>query len=119
MEESEKKVDEEWKKKIREEKVHEKDKKTEVKTESPRLAKVDFSVFVSNLAIQALASMGLVEDKEGMIEKDPEQARYIIDTLDMLKLKTKGNLTPNEERVLDNLLHELRMGFVAISKKQQ
>ena len=41
-------------------------------------------------------------------------ARYAIDMLEMLAEKTKGNLTPGEERGLRDLLHQLRMAFVAV-----
>jgi len=42
-----------------------------------------------------------------------EHARYAIDMLQMLEEKTKGNLEPNEAKTLEDLLHQLRMLFVA------
>jgi hypothetical protein len=39
----------------------------------------------------------------------------MIDMIDMLHQKTKGNVTPEEEQFFDQLLHQLRMAFVALT----
>ncbi|MDD5116074.1 MAG: DUF1844 domain-containing protein, partial [Candidatus Omnitrophica bacterium] len=49
-------------------------------------------------------------------QKDPTQAKFIIDTLGMLQEKTKGNLNAEESQLLDNLLYELRMAYMAFEK---
>jgi hypothetical protein len=46
-------------------------------------------------------------------EEDLPQAKFIIDTLGMLQEKTKGNLTPEESKLLENMLYELRTQYVA------
>lgn len=46
------------------------------------------------------------------IERDLEQAKQSIDILEMLKEKTKGNLSPEMSGVLDKFLTELRLNFV-------
>ena len=46
-------------------------------------------------------------------EKNLEEAKYTIDLLEMIEEKTKGNLTPEEKRYLDQILYDLRMRFVA------
>lgn len=51
------------------------------------------------------------------VERDLDQARYAIDTLAMLEAKTKGNRTPDEDKLLDHTLYELRMNFVEEKKK--
>lgn len=82
------------------------------------LPPVDFSTFVMSLATSALYHMGLVPDPE-TDEKIPANlpiARHTIDTLDMLQEKTRGNLEPEEERLLEGMLYELRMRFVEASK---
>ncbi|MBI3615916.1 MAG: DUF1844 domain-containing protein [Candidatus Omnitrophica bacterium] len=50
-------------------------------------------------------------------QEDLEQARYLIDVLGMLQEKTKGNLTPEEADLLEGLLYELRMKYVAKTKQ--
>jgi hypothetical protein len=49
----------------------------------------------------------------GKSELRPNQAKYLIDTIDVLRQKTTGNVTPNEHEMLESVLHELRMAFVA------
>jgi hypothetical protein len=46
---------------------------------------------------------------------DPHHARFAIDMLEIIAEKTKGNLTPQEDRGLQDVLHQLRMAFVAVS----
>jgi len=67
------------------------------------------------LATQALFALGLIR-VQGEEEREPdlEMARYNIDMLDMLSEKTKGNLTPEEQKMLKNTLADLHMGFVSV-----
>ncbi|HID55579.1 TPA: DUF1844 domain-containing protein [Candidatus Poribacteria bacterium] len=84
--------------------------------EKVKLPPVTFIGFVTTLANTALAYMGGLEDaqtKKPIIDLD--LARHTIDTLDMLKEKTKGNLTKEEENYLENVLFTLKMTFVRIS----
>jgi hypothetical protein len=70
-------------------------------------------LLLSSLATDALMALGqLPHPLTGQVEVHRHQAKYIIDTIDMLREKTKGNLTPGEERLFENLLHQLRMVFV-------
>ena len=52
----------------------------------------------------------------GQQNEDLQAARQSIDILTILKEKTKGNLTFEEQRLLDQLLYELRMKFLSKSK---
>ena len=45
-------------------------------------------------------------------EKNLDLARQNIDLLALLKEKTKGNLTPEEQTLIDNLLYDLRLRYV-------
>jgi len=45
------------------------------------------------------------------------EARHLIDTLAILEEKTAGNRTPEESALLDQLLHELRMGYVTLQQR--
>lgn len=77
--------------------------------------KVDFSVFISGLMAEGLAAMGLLKHPaaEG-IKKDMRHADMVIETLSMLREKTSGNLTREEQSSLDEILHQLRMGYVSV-----
>jgi hypothetical protein len=72
-----------------------------------------FELLLTTLATEALVALGQVPNPiTGAVEAHRDQARYLIDTIEMLQQKTKGNLTPQEQLAIDNLLHQLRMAFV-------
>ena len=78
------------------------------------LPEVEFTGFLLSLGTSALYHLGLVPDPESG-EAGPKNlgvARHTIDTIELLQVKTRGNLTPEEEALLGNLLTELRMRFV-------
>jgi len=54
----------------------------------------------------------------GAIERDLEAAQNSIDILDMLKEKTKGNLSDNENRLLANVVQELKLNYVDEANKK-
>jgi hypothetical protein len=79
------------------------------------LPPADLSTIVSMLATQAMLSMGAIPNPiSGKQEVHPDQARHFVDLLEVLQEKTKGNCTPDESKMMDGLLHELRMGFLAV-----
>lgn len=79
----------------------------------------DFNFFITTLALQAAISLGEMENPAtNKKEENLPQAKFIIDTLDMLKQKTKGNLSEKETETLDNILYELRMQYIAKTKKE-
>jgi len=83
------------------------------------LPPVDFAGFVLSLATSALYHMGFVGDPAGdqpAMERDLPLARQTIDTLEMLQIKTEGNLDAEELRLLEGVLYELHLRFVEISK---
>ncbi|MCU7493935.1 MAG: DUF1844 domain-containing protein [Ignavibacteria bacterium] len=68
---------------------------------------------------QQLAMMGLGKlnnPVSGKMEKNLEQAKIAIDMLDMLIAKTKGNLGPNEEKFIHDVVRELKLNYVNESK---
>ncbi|MGE5683511.1 MAG: DUF1844 domain-containing protein [Bacillota bacterium] len=68
---------------------------------------------------QQLALMGLGKVKNPVsdkFEKSLEQAKLAIDILDMLLLKTKGNLSSREEQYITEVLRDLKLAFVAENK---
>ena len=84
----------------------------------PAFPEVDFATFVLSLASSALIHMGAVEQEPGQDEPDLPLARQTIDIIGMLQQKTKGNLTGEEERLVDNVLYDLRLQFVAASRSR-
>lgn len=81
------------------------------------LPALDFSSIVLPLYAQALLKLGVLGDPgESKPAVSLELARRLIDLLSLLKDKTKGNLTPDEERFLDSCLQQIRMAYLQKSK---
>lgn len=78
---------------------------------------VDFSTFVLSLAHSALVHLGVAPDPATGKEHPPSLplARQTIDLVSLLADKTKGNLTGEEERLLEQLLYDLRLRYVEVS----
>lgn len=69
---------------------------------------------------QAMQSLGLIPSPlTKKTELDLVLAKFNIDILEMLKEKTKGNLTKDEEKGLEELLFSLRMQYVEVANKNQ
>ncbi|MCI0491090.1 MAG: DUF1844 domain-containing protein [Blastocatellia bacterium] len=84
-----------------------------------RLPKASFLGLVNMLAVEAAMHLGLIETPAGEeVPLDMEAARHLIDMLGLIQEKTHGNLTAEEATILDNALAQLRMQFVAISRRQ-
>lgn len=81
-------------------------------------APITFSTFLIGLASSALIHLGEAPNPEtGRSEKDLVLARQSLDLLGMLHEKTRGNLTPEEKQLFENLLADLRLRFVEASKR--
>lgn len=86
--------------------------------EDMNLMEPNFSIFVSSLSMQTLIFLGEIDSPiTHKKEENLDQARYIIETLAMIKEKTKGNLTGHEANLLDNVLYELKMKYTAKAGK--
>jgi hypothetical protein len=82
-----------------------------------RLPAVDFHTFVLSLGSSALLHLGELEHPDvGARGKDLPMAKHTIDILAMLEAKTKGNLTPAEEKLISSLLYDLRLRYVEATK---
>jgi hypothetical protein len=84
----------------------------------PPLPEINFSAFVISLGTSALISLG--ELPEPGVEKPCQNlplAKQTIDILGMINQKTQGNLTEDEGALLSNLLYELRLRYVAVTRK--
>ena len=68
----------------------------------------------------AMMSMGkLKHPVTDKIERNLDLAKVSIDTLDMIKVKTKGNLSTNEEKFLDEVIRELKLNYVDEKNKDE
>lgn len=77
------------------------------------LPEVSFSTFIFSLSSSALVHLGEIPEPDSKnVRVDLVMAKQIIDTLGMLDEKTKGNLDPDEDRLLKTVLYDLRLRFV-------
>lgn len=80
------------------------------------LPELDFSAFILSLSTSALMNLGLVENPvTKKTEKEPEVAKQTIELIALLKEKTNGNLSEEETRLIDEVLHELRLWYVKLA----
>ena len=78
---------------------------------------LDFTTFVLSVSHSALMHLGVAPHPEtGALARDLPLAKQDIDLLAMLEEKTKGNLTGEEERLLAQVLFDVRMRFVEAAK---
>ncbi len=82
------------------------------------LPEVDFASFVLTLSSSALFHFGEFPDPvSGKRERNLDMAKQTIDILGVLRDKTRGNLSNDEEQLMDSLLHDLRIKYVEECKK--
>jgi hypothetical protein len=81
---------------------------------------VSFIAFVLSLASNAAVHFGDLPDPltDQTRAPDLEAAAQLIDLLAMLEEKTRGNVSPEERRLLDQVIFELRMRYVEVKKAQ-
>ncbi len=80
--------------------------------------KIDFSTFIMSLTSSAFYHLGDIADPEtGKTETNLPAVQQTIDMLIMLSEKTQGNLNEEEKKLLEQLVYELQMKFVAKNKK--
>ena len=85
--------------------------------EAPDLEAIQFSSFILSLASGVLVHLGEIPDPQtGQADENLEAAQQTIDLLGMLKEKTEGNLTAEENHLLESVLYELRVKFLSKSK---
>ena len=105
---NEKKVDESWKDNVTHQKGHESHEEPHPDF-SPS---IDFSAFLTSLGYQALLHLGEIPHPETkQKQEDLTAAREIIDLLSMLETKSKGNRTPEEDKLISGLIAELQLKF--------
>jgi hypothetical protein len=118
-------IDEDWKAQVQAEKEAAAKSKPETAGDQPQRAATahgdphgpmpaaSLEMLFTMLATEAMVALGQIpHPATGQVQADRGQAQYLIDLLEVLREKTKGNLDTREHQVLDVLLHELRMAFV-------
>ncbi|MFH0787485.1 MAG: DUF1844 domain-containing protein [Pseudomonadota bacterium] len=79
----------------------------------PPLPEVNFSTLIVSLSTEILFHLGeLPHPVSGEQKKDLPLAKHAIDTLAMLKEKTQGNLTEDEQKLIEGMLYDLRMAYI-------
>lgn len=79
---------------------------------SDALPEIDFSTFVLSLFSSAMVHLGDAPRPDDSTHKDLQLAKQTIDILGLLKDKTAGNLTTEEDKLLADLLYDLRLRYV-------
>ena len=81
------------------------------------MPEVTFSAFIMSMNTSVLFHLGELADPEtGQRGTNVELARHAIDTLVVLEQKTEGNLTEEEAELLKNILYDVKMRFVKVTK---
>ena len=77
-----------------------------------------FETLVSYLGTTAMFQLGMMAGPGGeRIPADLTSAHHTIDMLEVIERKTRGNLTPDEGRLLEDVLYELRIAFIEAEKR--
>ena len=88
-------------------------------TSAHQMLPVSFTTLLLSLGSSAVMAMGLDKNPaSGNFEKDLNVARFNIDMLRLLKEKTKGNLSVEEQQFFDSLLNDLQLKFVYVSQNK-
>jgi len=106
MSEEQKHIDESWKNQV------EKEKATAAQN-NEKYHEPTFQIFVTSLVMQAMIAMGKLENPmTKSTSKNLEQARFLLDTINIIKEKTKNNLDAEEQKIIDESLYNLRMIYI-------
>jgi len=122
-------IDEDWKSQVQREKEQARQAAASEEPEpaaegeaAPPVAEgeASFVSLVQSLATQCAFSLGLIAPRDTQqVMVDVLEAKFCIDTLMMLRDKTKGNLTPEEEGLLTNTIGELQQIYVVRAQQVQ
>jgi len=86
-------------------------------TQEGPLPEINFTHFIFSLSTSALIQLGEVQDPfTEKTAKNLPLAKQTIDLIGMLKEKTKGNLTPEEGKMIEYILYDLRMRYVKAAR---
>jgi hypothetical protein len=98
---------------VREEKKGGEPPKEDISQQQIPLPEINFVNFIFSLSTSALIQLGEIQDPISQkVDKNLPLAKQTIDLIGMLMEKTKGNLAPDEEKLLETILYDLRMRYV-------
>jgi hypothetical protein len=116
-------IDEDWKARAQREKEEASQKAQEApapEQEEEMLEPASFAGLVNTFAMQGLIALGVLAPRDVKeVTIDLDEAKYIIDTLMMLREKTKSNLTPDEQGMITEALSRLQQVYVMRSQQLQ
>ena len=112
-------IDEDWKSQVERERKELDQNVDDPGAEKPtgpnEIPPASFSILLTSIGTQAMMALGQVPDPvSGNAIYHPDLARHHIDTLVILQEKTKGNLSSDEQNMLDNFIVQLRELFVVM-----
>ncbi len=87
--------------------------------DAARMPPIDFATFMVSMSTQALFHLGEVALPDQEPQVDLGMAKQTIGIIEMLKEKTKGNLTDSEAKLMDNLISDMRMRYVAVCQRRK
>ena len=76
-----------------------------------------FPSLVQSVMTQVLYYLGEIAAQGGQPMMDLDMAKHHLDTLGMLEEKTKNNLNPEEQKMLDAALYETRSRFIGVASQ--
>ena len=80
--------------------------------------KLNFFNYIASLGFQTMIFLGEIPNPiTNQVEKNLKQAKFLIDTLIILRDKTKGNLSKEEDDLLNGSIYELQLRYVDLSKQ--
>jgi hypothetical protein len=83
------------------------------------LPAINFPTFIISLSTQALMHLGEIPNPmTGKVEKEVEVAKQTIDILSLLQEKTQGNLDQGEQKLMEEVLYDLRMKYVEAVRRK-
>jgi hypothetical protein len=85
--------------------------------QTAELPEISFANLILSLSTSALIQLGEIQDPMTQKnEKNLPLAKQTVDLISLLQEKTKGNLTPDEEKLMENVLYDLRMRYVKATR---
>lgn len=122
-------VDEDWKSQVQAEKEAAAKTSEEKPNEAPTdssgeglgqdvpLPPASLEILIGSLATQAMVSLGIIPNPiTNKPQRLPNQAKHLIDMLQVVQEKTEGNRTDDESAMLEDTIHQLRMAYVSVSQ---
>lgn len=87
-------------------------------TDDPGISELNFSTFILSLSTSALVNLGEFPDPiSNQNTINLPVAQQTINIIEILQDKTRGNLTAEEDRLIDMVLYDLRMKYIEAAKK--